>query len=192
MDNRNYKIVSRFSFLLISLVIASLACRFFPENKLPGPPISVSTEAAATLEQKVTEAVQQADLTGAFEISLTEEQVTSYVAAKLQEQQEVAILNPQVFLRDGKLQAFGDLQQNSIQVPLAFEVEPQITNGGQPQLVLLSAQVGGVAAPDTLVKYLQEKIDEIYSGIVGSAGSNFTAESITIADGVMTIKGQVK
>lgn len=192
MDNKNYKIVSRFSFLLIGLVITSLACRLFPENKLPGPPIPISTEAAGTLEQNLDDAVQQAEQTGAFEISMTEEQITSYTAAKLQDQQEVVITNPQIFLRDGKMLAFGDIQQDSVQVPLAFEVEPQIVSGGQPRLVLLSAQVAGVAAPDTLVKYLQERLDEIYLDIIGHAGSSFTAESITIAEGVMTIKGQVK
>lgn len=181
------------SIFIVLLVLASLACTMFqgPPEK-PAETIPVTTEAAGDLEEDVEAAAEQASATGQVELRLTEAQVTSYLALKLQEQQDLGISTPQIYLRDGKVQAYAVIEQELGTFALYFEIVPQIMEGGQPRLVITNVFVGDVAAPDALVAQIQQYVDEAYINFTGSAGSKFVAESITIADGIMTIKGKVK
>ena len=183
----------KISGLMLVLIFSGLACRWFPGAvERPGAAIPVTTEAAGALEEDLQAAAEQASATGQIELHLTEEQVTSYAALRLLDQQELAMTNPQVYLRDGKVQIFADLEQDLTTFPLYIEIEPQIVAGGQPRLAIIKVQLGDVAAPDVLVAQIQQGVDQAYASFTGTAGNNFVAESISIADGVLTIKGKVK
>lgn len=175
--------------ILLGLV---MACRLFPAPTQSAPEIQISTEAAGSFEQNVDDAIQQAEISGIFALSFSEEQITSYIAIKLQEQQDYPITDLQIFLRDGKVQAVAEIEQNSIRLPLEFEVLPQLETDGLPKLIVSTVNIAGIVAPDALVQWIQQLIDQAYSDMMNDAESNFTAESITIADGFMTIEGKMK
>ena len=59
------------------------------------------------MQNGVQTAVANAAQTGTLDLTFTEEQITSYVAIKLAEQADAPFTDPQIFLRDGKLQIFG-------------------------------------------------------------------------------------
>lgn len=200
MKTTNYRYGSPLLLFLTVLVSASLACSFF-QSKVPPKPetvIPVSTEAAGELEQQVDSAVDQAASTGVVSLQVTEAQVTSFVALKLAEYQQsgqlqdFVVSNPQIYLRDGKAQIYANVQQSKITVQMYISILPQVSDTGQPRLVLEMVYLGNVAAPDSLVQRVQAGLDEAYASFVSSAGQNFVAENITIADGVLTIEGRVQ
>jgi hypothetical protein len=178
--------------LIACLAFLGVACRLTSKPELPAPEIPVSTEAAGILEQNVEGAVQQAEQTGIFELTLTEEQITSYLLVKLQEKEDFKVTYLQLFLRDGTMQAFTEIEQNSVLLPLEFVVEPQIPATGYPKLIVTSAKVAGLPAPNLLIDTIQQSLDEAYAMMLQNGGSTFVTQSITIADGLMTIRGSVK
>lgn len=90
------------------------------------------------------------------------------------------------------MQAFTEISQNSVLVPLEFVVEPQIPTAGIPKLVVIDAKVAGLPAPVLLIDNLQQSLDDAYSMMLQNGGNTFVTQSIVIADGIMTIRGSVK
>src|SRR5687768_10393795 len=71
---------------LLSLVLTSLACTVFvggPDYSSL-PPIPVSAEAAESIKEELRRAFETGAQTGVVTINLTEPQITSYLAARMQ------------------------------------------------------------------------------------------------------------
>ena len=108
------------SLFLTILVLTALACTVFvggPDYSSL-PPIPVSAEAAASIQDEIRRAVEAAAQTGVITVNLTEPQITSYLAARLQtdpslqqSDKKPLITDPQVYLRDGQMQIYGKTQQ---------------------------------------------------------------------------------
>src|SRR5215211_5740182 len=101
-------------FLLI-LVLTSLACTINvggPDYSSL-PPIPVSGEAAQSIQAELQRAIEAAAQTGVITVNLTEPQITSYLATRLQNDPNLQrdgkplINDPQVYLRDGQMQIYG-------------------------------------------------------------------------------------
>src|SRR5512139_3331517 len=94
--------------LLLTLLMTSLACNMNvggPEySNLPTVP--VSTEYAQSIQDEVQRAFQEGAQTGEITLNLTEQQITSYLAERLQSDPRLQqngqpmITEPQVYLRD--------------------------------------------------------------------------------------------
>jgi hypothetical protein len=63
---------------------------------------------------------------------------------------------------------------------------------GQPRLEIASADFGPFPAPQGLNNAISALIAEAYTGSLGPVATGFRLESISIADGVMTLTGRVK
>jgi uncharacterized protein YpmS len=177
-------------FLILLLMLVNLACRFTSRKSVtPLATIAVSTEAVATLESKLDESINQAEQGQKVELSLTEEEITSLLAQRLQDQTEVVISNPQVYLRDGKITLTGDFQTGKLNVPVTIVFEPQVNSTGQAQLKLISVKMGPFSAPDSMVTTIQDLADRFLTDYLQQAGEAFVVESITVSDGTLTIKG---
>jgi len=177
-------------FLILLLLLVNLACRFTTKKtQTPVETIAVSTEAVATLEAKLDESMNQAEQGQKVELSLTEEEMTSLLAQKLQDQNEFVISNPQVLLRDGKITLTGDFQTGRLNVPVKIVFEPQVNSTGQAQLELISVSMGPFSAPDSMVTTVQDLADRFLTDYLQQAGEAFFVESITVSDGTLTIKG---
>jgi uncharacterized protein YpmS len=177
-------------FLILLLLLVNLACRFTAKKtQTPLETIAVSTEAVATLEAKLGESMSQAEQGQKVELSLTEEEMTSLLAQKLQGQNEFVISNPQVLLRDGKITLTGDFQTGRLNIPVTIVFEPQVNSTGQAQLELISVSMGPFSAPDSMMTTIQDLADRFLTDYLQQAGDAFFVESITVSDGTLTIKG---
>jgi uncharacterized protein YpmS len=177
-------------FLILLLLLVNLACRFTAnKTQTPLETIAVSTEAVATLEAKLDESMNQAEQGQTVELSLTEEEMTSLLAQKLQGQNEFVISDPQVLLRDGKITLAGDFQTGRLNVPVTIVFEPQVNSTGQAQLELISVSMGPFSAPDSMMTTIQDLADRFLTDYLQQAGEAFVVESITVSDGTLTIKG---
>ncbi len=172
---------------------ASLACNLGARNaSKPTETIPVTTEAAGSLQDKVRAAEEQARSSGEMELVLTEAEVTSAVALELQKQQPQPITNVQIYLRDGQVQLSGAYTESGMTLPLTIIARPEVSEGGNFRIILVSAKIGPVAAPDVLTRQFQSLIDDqIATVITSQSGKEFIVTSVDIADGEITIRGRV-
>jgi hypothetical protein len=177
---------------VISLGAASLACGlpFRGGPTPPASPIPVSTEAAGELLDVWKSAVENSS-NGEVSVVITEEQLTSYAAIKLAEQEEPPLRDPQVFLRDGKVQIYGTAQAGSLTAPAVIVLSATVTPEGQINLNIDQANFGSLPVPASLLEDLSTALDEGLTGRLGSQASGVKITNLLIADGQMTITGAV-
>lgn len=179
--------------LLVSVLLVILACQLnLGGPEIPSEPIQASTESAESFEDNWRQAFNQAEETGLVTLTITEVQATSLVATKLAERGNPSFTDPQVFLRDGNVQVFGNVQRGSIVASVQIELSVSVDQNGGPKFEITSADFGPLPVPEGLLDNLSAMIDEAFTGEIGSAVSGFQIDGILIADGVMAITGRVR
>jgi hypothetical protein len=186
---------------LLGLVITSLACAIFvggPDySNLP--PIPVSAEAAESIKEELRRAFEAGAQTGVVTINITEPQITSYLAARLQtdpslqqSDKKPLMTDPQVYLRDGQMQIYGKTQQGIFTANIAIIVTMGVDANGQPLIEITSADFGPFPAPEGLKDAITAMVREAYTGSLGPVATGLRIETISIANGVMTITGRIR
>ena len=186
---------------LTILLLTSLACTIFvggPDYSSL-PPIPVSAEAAESIKAEIQRAMQAAAESGVITVNLTEPQITSYLAARLQtdpslqqSDKKPLITDPQVYLRDGQMQIYGKTQQGMFTANIGIIVNMGVDVNGQPQIDVVSADFGPFPAPEGLKDALTAMVREAYTGSLGPVATGLRIEAISIANGVMTITGRIR
>jgi hypothetical protein len=190
-----------FPIFLVSLMLTSLACVIFvggPDySNLP--PIPVSADAAASIKDEIKRAVEAAADTGVITVNLTEPQITSYLASRLQTEPSLQqsdkkplITDPQVYLRDGQMQIYGKTQQGLFTANIGIIVNMGVDANGQPEINIASADFGPFPAPEGLKDAITAMVREAYTGSLGPVATGLRIESISTANGVMTITGRIR
>jgi hypothetical protein len=187
-------------FFLLTIVLTSLACTMNvggPDySDLPTVP--VSTEYAQSIEAEVLRAFQEGAETGSISLNLTEQQLTSYIATKLQSDPRLQrdgqplITEPQVYLRDGQMKIYGKTRQGMFTANIGIVVDVGVDENGQPKVDIASADFGPLPAPEGLRDTVAAMIREAYMGSLGPVATGLRIENIQIADGVMTVSGRLK
>jgi hypothetical protein len=187
-------------FFLLTIVLTSLACTMNvggPDySDLPAIP--VSTEYAQSIEAEVLRAFQEGAQTGTMSLNLTEQQLTSYIATKLQSDPRLQrdgqplITEPQVYLRDGQMKIYGKTRQGMFTANIGIVVDVGVDENGQPKVDIASADFGPLPAPEGLRDTVAAMIREAYMGSLGPVATGLRIETIQIADGVMTVSGRLK
>lgn len=186
------KYLSIFSAIFI-LILATLACTMnvggpdYPDAIIP-----VSTQAAESLKTQLTDALKSGVQGGTIILTITETQITSYLALKLEAQEDPLFTEPQVYLRDGQMQIYGRAHQGYFVANVGIMVSVGIDVEGQPTITITSADFGPFPAPEGLTSSLAAIIKEAYTGAVGPVATGFRIENIIITDGFIVMSGQVK
>jgi hypothetical protein len=175
--------------VLCMLLAASLACAVAVEGPTPpGSPIPVSTEAAGQLDELWKNAVASpAD--GQVSIVVTETQLTSFLAAKLAEAKDTVLTNPQVYLRDNKIQIYGTAKAGGMTTTVSAAFSTTVTEQGTLQLQVASANFGPVALPTDLLARLSIMLNDGLTGSLSDMAIGVKMVSVVILDGQMTIVG---
>lgn len=185
---------------LAILVLASLACTVSvggPDYS-DRPVIPVSTEAAESLRDEIRRAFEAGAVSGEVTIQITEAQLTSVLAQRLQsdpslqQDKKPLITDPQVYLRDGQMQVFGKTQQGIFTANIGIVIDVGVDENGKPKIEIASADFGPLPAPEGLTAAISAMIEEAYTGAVGPVATGLRIQSITIADGIMTITGRIR
>jgi hypothetical protein len=163
------------------------------------PPIPVSGEAAESIKAEIQRAIEAAANTGVITVNLTEPQITSYLATRLQtdpslqqSDKKPLITDPQVYLRDGQMQIYGKTQQGIFTANIGILVNMGVDANGQPQIDVASADFGPLPAPKGLKEAITAMVKEAYTGSLGPVATGLRIESISIANGVMTVTGRIR
>ena len=186
----NKKLITLIS---ITALAITLACTIFVGGpEYPQPPIPVSAEAVAALQQQIQDAVAAGALSGEITLQMSEVQLTSYLAYKFLEDETPMFTEPQVYLRDGQMKIYGKTKQGNFTANIGIVLSVGLDAEGAPELQLTSADFGPLPLPEGLNKAITAVIEEAYTGALGPMATGFRIQSISIADGVMTVVGQIR
>ena len=178
---------------ILPLILAGLACTIFVGGpSYPATPIPVSTEAVGGLNDQISAAETAAVGNGILSLQVNESQITSLLAAKLAEQTDPFITDPQVYLRDGTIQVYGHAVQGNLQANIRVVLTVSVDADGKPVIDVTAADFGPLPAPTDLNSAINSLVREAFTGAIGPAATGFRLESISIADGVMTLTGRIK
>jgi hypothetical protein len=190
MKTKNFPL----AFFFIVLFLTSLACTLFVGGpEYPTQTVPVSTEEVQSMQTQIEQALVAGAETGVVTLQITESQLTSYIAFKMQEKTNPPFTEPQVLLRNGQMQIAGKINRGMLAanmlITMNVSVDP-ITN--LPKIEVAEADFGPFPAPEGLNAAISAVIDEAFTGSLGPVATGFRLESIMIADGVMTLIGRIK
>jgi hypothetical protein len=137
-------------------------------------------------------------VSGDVTINITETQITSVLAQRLQTDQNLQqdkkplITDPQVYLRDGQMQIFGKTQQGMFAANIGIIVAVGVDENAKPKIEIVSADFGPLPAPEGINAAISALIQEAYTGAVGPVATGLRIQTISIADGIMTISGRIR
>ena len=175
------------------VLLTTLACTIFVGGpEIPQPPIPVSLEAVTSLQEQIKAAVEAGALSGEVTLLMNETQLTSYLAYKNLDDPSPMFTEPQVYLRDGQMRIYGKTQQGNFTANIGIVLAVGLDAEGRPELQLVSADFGPLPLPEGLNKAITAVIEEAYTGALGPVATGFRIQSISIADGVMTIVGNIR
>jgi len=186
---------------LVTLILTSLACTIF----VGGPdtsdlaPIPVSVSEADGLREQIKKAFEDGVTTGIVTFTISEPQITSVLAQRLQsdpslqqDEKKPLIFDPQVYLRDGQMKIYGKTQQGIFTANIGILINVGVDENGKPKIEIASADFGPFPVPEGIKEAITRMIEEAYTGSLGPVATGLRIESIAIADGLMTISGRVR
>lgn len=180
-------------FFLALVLFLTLACTIFAGGPdYPEQTIPVSTEAVDSLKQQIEQAVTDGAQSGVVYLFISETQLTSYLALKLQQSADPMFTDPQVFLRDNQMRIYGKTKQGMFTANIGIVLEVGTDEQGKPKLKVVSADFGPLPLPDGLNEAITALIEEAYTGALGPVATGFRIQTIVIADGVMAIQGRIR
>ncbi len=183
----------RSSLLVFIVLILTLACTIFVGGpEYPQPPIPFSPEAVLQMENQLKRAAAAGALTGEITLQMDEVQLTSYLTYKLLSNPTPLFTQPQVYLRNGSITIYGKAQRGYLQANVRLVVSVGQDASGRPSLQLTAADFGPLPLPEGLNKAITAILEEAYLGSLGPVATGFRIQSITIADGTMTIVGRTR
>ena len=177
-------------FVLTLLISTSLACSLgggSEQLQPPGGPIPISLEAADRLKQNFNQALQEASGNHESQLRITNEEITSLVAAELTETGRIPVTDPQVWFTAGrifmtsKVQVFGPFRLDSVIVATA------VVDNGQMLVRVQEAQMGPFDFPDRLLESTTQTINETVAGIL--IGADLDITRLEILEGEMFVIG---
>jgi hypothetical protein len=182
------------TFFFTMLLLASMACTIFVGGpEYPAQTVPVSADEVQTMKTQIEQALTAGAETGVVTLQITESQLTSYIALKMQEQTNPPFTEPQIFLRNGQMQMVGKIDRGMFTANMLITMNVSIDPAtNMPKIEVAEADFGPIPAPEGLNAAISAIIEEAFTGSLGPVALGFRLESIAIADGVMTITGRIK
>jgi hypothetical protein len=185
----------KFLYLFLAiLILSSLACSInvggpeYPAQTVPASPAD-----AQALQDMIQQAIITGAETGVITLSITEAQLTGFMAEKLAQQTNPPFSDPQILLRNGQMQMYGKITQGWFSANMLITMNVTIDEvSGQPKITIASADFGPFPAPEGINNAISAIIEEAFTGSFGPVAVGFRLQTITIADGIMTLTGRIK
>jgi hypothetical protein len=183
-----------FTILISTLISASLACTIFVGGPdYPAQVITPSQDEVTNMRAQIEQAFLAGAETGIVTLQMTESQLTSYLALKTQAQAKPPFTDPQILLRNGQMQLYGKITQGvfvaNMLITMNVGIDPTT---GLPSITIAAADFGPFDAPAGLNDAISTLITEAFTGSLGPVATGIRIESISIADGVMSLIGRIK
>jgi outer membrane protein TolC len=180
----------RFVLASAVLALAMLACRY------PGLPGNLAqTEVPETKFATVAPDQPLLGVTpsgASTTYVLNEAQLNSVIQKALAAQPDLPVQNLQISLQEGAGTITGTAQQNGFELPLSVTLGASVDGQGGVIFQVESASVGFLPLPQSMLDQLSNQINQAMRSEIARATGNVFVESISIADGLLTVTGRTR
>jgi tetratricopeptide (TPR) repeat protein len=153
----------------------------------PGAPIvpsdSAGTQAKTTLEKALP---QPGSLNTA---TLTEQQITSWLAMEMKNNPDLPLSDVQVYLRDGQIQVWGMVEGSNNSTSTLVTGKINLDSDGIPNFEIDSLQIGQQVIPGILLSQAETWLNQILVEKINQQVPGLEIMNINISSGLITISG---
>lgn len=180
--------------LLASVVLSACSIPGFGGSTVDdGPPIPVSEEAAASFEQKAVAAGQEAQANGSSSITITQEEITSYIALRLENAAAEAgtsvtlpLTQPQIYFKEsGELVLRGQLEFQGRSQLLRVAARPSAVDGSL-QIDITEGSIGPVPVPGVIL----DQTEGLLADAILAGQDYAMLDEVRVEQGSLTLRGR--
>lgn len=172
---------------LISLAISNAQNGMEGAPERPGAEIVPSDTAAVEGKNALENALPQP---GALNTAtLTEYQITSWLAVEMRSNPDLPLQDVQVYLRDGMIQVWGMVQGKDSATSALIVGSVDIDANRNPSFEIESMQIGQQTIPDILLSQAESWLNELISEKINEQVPGLKIMNINISSGLITVSG---
>ena len=153
----------------------------------PGAEIIPSDETA--LEVKITFENSMPAPGSLSSISLTERELTSWLAMEMEENPDLPLHDIQVYMRDGKIQVWGMVTGSENSTSALMVGNLMIDSNKKPSIELESMQIGPQVIPAPLITQMESWLNQMMLENVEKQAPGLELMNVNISSGMVTISG---
>jgi hypothetical protein len=172
--------------VLVVFLMISLACNF-PTEEATAPGREPDLLPGTPLEGEGESSFDQDPTSGRVTIVLTEFDMTSFLAAEMDAQENPPLRNPQVLLRDGQVEVLGQAQTGLLTANVRVVTVVNIDGDGQLNLQVISADLGAIPAPEQVTNQLSNIANDNFRRSIAPHMQGYRAERVVVDGGRITI-----
>lgn len=172
---------------LLGFAVDSAAGGMEGAPERPGDSITVSDQAGLEAKNIVENSIPQpGTLTS---ITITEQQITSWLAMEMKDNPDLPLNDIQVYLRDGKIQLWGMVNGSDNATSALVIGEIRIDENKKPYFNIESMQVGQQVIPDLLVSQMEAWVNQIMLENIEKQLPGLQLMNIKVISGLITVSG---
>jgi tetratricopeptide (TPR) repeat protein len=153
----------------------------------PGAQIAPSDAAGAEAKTALENALPQpGSLSSA---TLTEIQLTSWLAMEMKNNPDLPLSDVQVFLRDDKIQIWGMVTDGTNSTSALITGNLVIDSNKNPNIKIESVQIGAQAIPTVLISQLENWLNQLLIEKINDQVPGLQIMNINVTNGLLTVSG---
>ncbi len=172
-------------------------------SNAPQPPLSKNftpkpTE-AATFDQLIRSAGDQAKRTGKFRLTFNQQQLSSWMSLEgesfaAERGYYFDFHNVQVGLDNGVMTFYAEVASSDLNLPLQVVIRPVIDDQGHLHFEIDQAQLGGLGVPEFLLEDLVAQIEDLLVKPFQELRGDYVmlADTLRVENGRFTVAGELR
>ena len=122
-------------------------------------------------------------------VTITEQQLTSWIAMELKNNPDLPLNDIQVYLRDGKVQIWGMVNGSESTTSALIVGELKIDANKYPYFKIESMQIGQQVVPGMFVSQMETWLNQSLSQAINQQASGLQLVSLKVTSGLITVSG---
>lgn len=186
MQNRQIRLF----LVLLVLLAAGIACSApVSSPKLPPTAVPMTTEQVKQLEEQIQSTLSNPAPSGEVTLTITQDQLNSFLSAQMKSQQDQTITDPSVVLTNGHIEVYGKVSQSGLSAVAKIVLQPRIDEQGNIKLDVVSINLGPLPVPDAMKSQVQDMADNMLMNYINANNGQFKVKSITVNEGSLSVTG---
>ena len=172
---------------LISLAVSNAKSGMECAPERPGAQIISSDTAGLEAKTALESALPQPGTLNT--VTLTELQITSWLAMEMKNNPDLPMREIQVYLRNGQIQIWGIVNGSDNETSALINGAIDLDSNGQPAIKIESIQIGRQAIPNILLSQAETWLNQILSEKINEQTPGLKIMNINISSGLITLSG---
>lgn len=172
---------------LINYAVQNSANGMTGAPERPGAEIIASDQAGMEAMTAFQKAIPQPGaLTSA---TISEQQITSWLALEMKNNPDLPLSNIQVYLRDGKIQVWGIVNGSTDSTSALIVGTVNIDGNQQPYFEIESMQIGQQVVPDVMLSQVESWLNQLIAEQINAQVPGLELMNVNVTNGLITVSG---